>query len=80
MNKIFYFFAFIILIIICIVFYQIYFFTHIDAQFKELRPIHNKLQVYYKGIVVGKAKELKHSNSFEHTIIKIVLFSKNTMV
>ena len=52
-------------------------FTHITAKFEHLRPIHGALDVYYKGIVIGKAKELKHSDNYNHTLMKIVLFPKN---
>lgn len=52
-------------------------FTYITAKFEHLRPIHSALDVYYKGIIIGKAKELKHSDNYNHTLIEIVLFPKN---
>lgn len=58
-------------------FYRHFEFTYITAKFKELRPIRGDLKVYYKGLVVGKAKESKHSDNFHHTLMKIVLYPKN---
>ena len=55
-------------------------YTHIEAKFSELRPIHEKLKVYYKGLVIGHAKELKHSHDFNHTIIKIALYPRNLLL
>ena len=55
-------------------------YTHINVKFQELRPFHHKLPVYYKGIIIGKAKERKHSEDFTHTIVKVVLYPKNLML
>jgi ABC-type transporter Mla subunit MlaD len=52
-------------------------FTYITAKFEHLRPIYGALDVYYKGIIIGKARELKHSDNYNHTLMKIVLFPKN---
>ena len=74
--------VFIILILffllICAVFiYKYLSFTYITAKFTHLRPIHTSLKVYYKGLVIGKAKESKHSDNFHHTLMKIILYPKN---
>ena len=66
----------IILLIIYIVYKQITY-THITVQFHELRPIEDKIPVYYKGIVIGKAIEKKHTDDYNHTLIKVVLYPKN---
>lgn len=58
----------IILLIIYIIYKQITY-THITVQFHELRPIENKIPVYYKGIVIGKATEKKHTDDYKHTLI-----------
>lgn len=55
-------------------------YTHINVKFQELRPFHQKLPVYYKGIIIGKAKERKHSDDFTHTIVKVVLSPKKLML
>lgn len=55
-------------------------YTYITAEFKELRPFHNVLPVYYKGIVIGKAKEKFHSEDFQHTLMKLELHKKNIML
>ncbi len=70
----------ILLIILGFYIYKLTTYTYIEAKFKELRPIHNRLDVYYKGIVIGKAREIHHSDSFEHTIMKIVLYPKKLLL
>lgn len=55
-------------------------YTHINVKFQELRPFHQKLPVYYKGIVIGKATERRHSDDFTHTIVKVVLYPPNLML
>lgn len=60
--------------------YKLTTYTYVTAKFSELRPIHQKLHVYYKGIVVGRAKEPKHSDDFNHTMIKLVLYPKSLML
>lgn len=70
------------LILICSGFYiyKLTTYTYINAKFSELRPIHQKLPVYYKGLKIGRAKEHKHSLDFNHTIINIVLYPKKLML
>ena len=73
----------ILIIIFCLFLITLFYFLKnintftIDAEFQELRPIQRKLSVYYKGIVVGYAKELRHSLDFCHTIVKLKIHSKN---
>ncbi|MBQ8635361.1 hypothetical protein IJ425_04320 [bacterium] len=73
-----YFYLFIVLIFLFLIFlaYNFFHFIYITAVFKELRPIHSKLPVYYKGILVGKAKELRHGDDFNHTLMRIMLFGR----
>ena len=70
-------FALLFFVFLCFCAYNFLNFIYITAAFKELRPIHTKLPVYYKGIIIGKAKELRHSDDFNHTLIRIILFKKN---
>lgn len=42
--------------------------------------MHGALPVYYKGIVVGRAKEKRHSDTFEHTLVKLVLYPKKLLL
>lgn len=55
-------------------------YTYITAEFKELRPFHNALPIYYKGIVIGKAKEKFHSEDFQHTLMNLELHKKHIML
>ncbi len=80
MKKIIFIAISVLFIFLCVFIYKLTTYTYITAKFKELRPIHNPLPVYYKGIIIGKAKEKKHSDSFEHTLIKLVLYPKNLLL
>ena len=60
--------------------HKLFTFTYITAEFDELRPIKGFMPIYYKGIIVGRAKEAKHSNDFKHTHIRMVLYPKNLLL
>lgn len=60
--------------------YKLTTYTYISAKFSQLRPIHEKLPVYYKGLKIGRAREHKHSADFNHTFINIVLYPKKLML
>lgn len=60
--------------------HQLYTFTYITAEFDELRPMKNFLPVYYKGLIVGRAKEARHSDNYRHTLVRIVLYPKNLLL
>lgn len=68
------------LIVLSFLIYKFSTFTYITAQFKELRPIKGSMPVYYKGLIVGRAKEAKHNDTFSHTLIKLVLYPKNLLL
>ena len=53
---------------------------HLFAKFKELRPLHGNIPVYYKGIVIGKTTGKKHSSDGEHTLIKLILYPNKLML
>lgn len=80
MKKLFYIIAPIILAGLGLYIYKLTTYTYITAKFKELRPIHEKLPVYYKGLVVGKAREQKHSEDFQHTLVNLVLYPKKLLL
>ena len=78
MKKILYFVLIPLLIFFTLLkIYDWLYYTHIKAKFKELRPYHGQIPVYYKGILIGKAKERNHSIDFQHTIINITLYQKD---
>lgn len=60
--------------------YRLATYTFITVKFKELRPFHGKIPVYYKGIEIGRAQDKKHSGDFLHTYVKVVLYPKNLML
>lgn len=60
--------------------HKLFTFTYITAEFNELRPIKGFMPVYYKGIIIGRAKEAKHSPDFKHTQIRLVLYPKNLLL
>lgn len=80
MRKLFYIFFLIILVGLGIYIYKLTTYTYVTAKFSELRPIHEKLPVYYKGLVIGKAREQRHSDDFNHTLIRLVLYPKNLLL
>ena len=80
MKKLFYIFALITLAVLGFYIYKLTTYTYVTAKFKELRPIHEKLPVYYKGLIVGKAREQRHSDDFNHTLIHLVLYPKNLLL
>ena len=80
MKKLFYIFALIIIAGLGFYIYKLTTYTYVTAKFRELRPIHEKLPVYYKGLVVGKAREQRHSDDFNHTLIRLVLYPKNLLL
>lgn len=74
-------FKIIVLIFILIfLIYRIYVtinYTYITAEFRELRPFHGKVPVYYKGFKIGKCTKIVPSDDYEKTIVSIVLYPKN---
>ncbi len=70
----------ILILLLALYIYKLTTYTYIEAKFDELRPIHNRLNVYYKGIVIGRAKEIHHSDSYDHTLMKIVLYPKKLLL
>ncbi|MBQ9688068.1 hypothetical protein IJV79_00370 [bacterium] len=55
-------------------------YTYVTVKFKELRPFHHSLPVYYKGLVIGKATERKHTDDYMHTLIRLTLYPKNLLL
>lgn len=55
-------------------------YTRIMAKFDEMRPVHNKLYVYYKGMKVGHAGGIKTSPDFTFTTVKIILYPRNLIL
>lgn len=80
MKKYIFFTALFSVLILSIVIYKLLTFTYISAEFDELRPLRGFLPVYYKGIIVGRAKEAKHSKDFRHSLIQLVLYPKNLLL
>ncbi len=70
------------IILICLILkiIQMANYLHISAKFKELRPMEENIPVYYKGIIIGKARERRHTGDFQHTIIRLVLYPKNLLL
>lgn len=80
MKKVLVFFLILIILVLGIFLYNISTNMYITAKFRELRPFQEHLPVYYKGLVVGRASEKKHSEDYKHTFINIVLHKKNIML
>lgn len=80
MKKYFYIFSAVLLLGLGFYIYKLTTYTYITVKFKELRPFHAKLPVYYKGLVIGKATDRSHSDDYLYTKVKVVLFPKNLML
>ena len=80
MKKYFIVTLILVLFLIGLYVYKLTNYTYISAKFEHLRPIEENIPVYYKGIVIGKAKEKKHSETMSHTLIQLVLYPKNLML
>ncbi len=55
-------------------------YTRIKVEFEELRPFENRIPVYYKGIMIGRASDRKHGYDFKHTYVSVVLYPKHLML
>ena len=64
-------FAFIIWILFLI--YQKIAYTYVTAEFKNLRPFHQRASVYYKGFKIGHIVSVKPSNCYTKTLVKLAL-------
>ena len=62
------------LIFLLVLIYQRLTYTFITAEFKELRPIHQRISVFYKGYKIGKVLYIKPSDDFKTSYMKIALF------
>lgn len=79
MKKYFLIFIALFFCTISYILYKEYVYTHIFVKFKELRPLHNNIPVYYKGINIGKTTGKKHSDDGAFTIIKLILYPNKLM-
>lgn len=77
MKKYFIGFGIFIFLLLAIFVYKQLTYTHMIIRFKELRPIHSVIPVYYKGLVIGKVIGQKHSKDYQHTLMKVVLYPKD---
>lgn len=53
---------------------------YIVAKFQELRPHKGNLPVYYKGLKIGYAHEVRHSKDLGHTYMDITISKKGMML
>ncbi len=69
---------FIIVIFLILLFSIISYFSHrhFVAVFNDIRPFDGQINVYYKGVKVGKATDKVHSNDLLRTNVKITLWNK----
>ncbi len=62
------------LIFLLVLLWQRLTYTFITAEFKDLRPIHQRIPVFYKGYKIGKVLYVKPSDDFKTSYMKIALF------
>lgn len=80
MRKVLYIITIFVIFALIYYIYTLTTYTYITAKFGELRPLHEHLHVYYKGIIIGEATEKIHSKDFQHTLMKITLKKKNILL
>ncbi len=51
--------------------------VNITVKFKELRPLPRHVDVLYKGIKIGHVVSAKHTDDYEHTLVKLALRPKH---
>ena len=49
----------------------------ITAKFSDSRPMHKNMPVYYKGYEIGKTKNIKLTEDYKYTLVKIILYANN---
>ena len=73
MKKYFTIIIFLILLF-CIISYFSH--RHFIAVFNDIRPFDGQINVYYKGVKIGKTTDKTHSNDLLRTNVKITLWNK----
>lgn len=68
-----------IILILPIIFkqYERHFRCNITAKFTESGPLYIKMPVYYKGYKIGETKNIKPSDDYQSTLVKIMLYPRN---
>lgn len=51
--------------------------TYITASFTELRPFHGNIPVYYKGMKIGKARDIKLDSNYKNSLLSIQIYGRN---
>ncbi len=64
----------IFIILIIVLLYQRLTYTFITAEFSELRPLKERINVFYKGYKVGKVLYVKPGRNYETSHMRIALF------
>lgn len=62
------------LIFMLVLMYQRLTYTYITAEFDELRPIHGRVNIFYKGYKIGKVLYIKPNADFTKTYMKMAIF------
>lgn len=74
-NKIRMFYVFVALFaILAVMTYQRLTYTFITIEFKEMRPVHERLSVYYKGFKVGRVRTIMPDGNYNATLMKVILY------
>ena len=51
--------------------------VNITVEFKDLRPFHHKIDVYYKGFKIGHAGDLRPADDYQTTLMSVTLHAKD---
>lgn len=53
--------------------YRIHKNTYLTVEFKDLRPFHHHVDIFYKGFKIGRAEKIRPDKKYEKTLMTIVL-------
>lgn len=53
---------------------------YVTARYKEMKPLPFSVDVLYKGLKIGRVVSSRHSDDFEHTILKLKLHPKTIII
>ena len=67
-------------ILLCVHIYNLFQYKYISIEFQELRPTHEKIYIYYKGIKVGHVRKIELCQDCKSSMAKSVLTYRNLML
>lgn len=60
--------------------FKLFTYKYIAIEFQKLRPIHGKVDVFYKGLKVGYVRKMELCHECKSTMVKVILTYKGLML